>query len=173
MQIILIGLRASGKTVIGREIAEQLWSDFRDLDDVTLEAFPKMSVTDVFERHGEAAWREAELEALKRSAPRDEGVLALGGGTAMIDEARALLEGWRDSGAVKIVYLRARAETLRRRLEAETGDRPPLLGDDTADEVDAVLAARGPVYEALAHTCVDVDVLPVGEIATMVIRLVM
>jgi shikimate kinase len=85
MQIILIGLRASGKTAVGREIAEQLWSDFRDLDDVTLEAFPKLSVTDVFEQRGEAAWRAAELEALQQTAPRDEGVLALGGGTAMID----------------------------------------------------------------------------------------
>jgi shikimate kinase len=73
---------------------------------------------------------------------------------------------------VKIVYLRARPETLRARLQSATGDRPPLLGDDAVNEVDAVLAERGPVYEALADTCVDVDVLPVVEIATMVIRLV-
>ena len=155
VNILLIGPRASGKTTVGTRLAEALRWRFLDLDEVALSRFPEESVRQVWARHSEKAWRAAEAAALEQVLSASRQVIALGGGTPLINEARQLIETARREGAAWVVYLQANAETLRRRLVQEAGDRPSLTGGDVAEEVAAVLRQREPAYLGLADFVCD------------------
>lgn len=171
MHILLMGLRGSGKTTVGRLLARRLAGAFVDLDERVLAAFPESTVTDVWAAHGQEAWRAAEAcalgELLAEPAPATT-VVALGGGTPMVDAARATLESARAAGTAMLVYLRCDAGELHRRLAAAAGDRPSLTGADPARESAAVLTAREPVFRRLADHEVDVtDATPEQAVAAM------
>ncbi|HEB61402.1 MAG TPA: shikimate kinase [Phycisphaeraceae bacterium] len=173
MNIILTGLRGSGKSTIGRDLAEELWRDFIDLDDRVLALFNETTIVDVFRNKGEQAWREAEVKALAEVMKKDNCIIALGGGTAMIPEAAEILQKYREKRGDKIIYLKASAKVLRDRLNNETGDRPSLTGTGVADEVEQVLKKRDTVYENLADAVLLVDDLTVTEAGRFIVRLVM
>jgi shikimate kinase len=147
--ILLIGLRGSGKSTLGRLLAEQLGIEFLDLDALTLDQMGFATVTDAWAGPGEPAFREAEIRAL-RGVIEHAGVIALGGGTPMAPGGEELI---RSSHAVT-VYLRAEPELLRNRLAGGAGaDRPSLTGDDPIKEIERVFNARDPKYRAIAtHT---------------------
>lgn len=150
-QVILMGLRGSGKSTLGRAVAARLETGFIDLDDRVLAGFEEPEVAEVWRNHGEAAWRAAELDALVEVLGHDgAGVIALGGGTPMIERARELLEAAQAAGSARLIYLRLDPEQLVERLADNVGDRPSLTGADTAEESRGVHAERDPVYSALA-----------------------
>ncbi len=156
VNILLMGLRGSGKSAVGRLLAKRLNRPFVDLDDRVLATFDEPTVTAVWSVHGEPAWRAAEARVLGELLGESVGVIALGGGTPMIDAVRAELESVRASGTATIIYLRCDAAELKRRLEARTGDRPSLTGADPAAETATVLQTREPVYRLLADHEYDV-----------------
>ena len=154
--LLLIGARASGKSSIGRQVAERLGLPFIDLDDEVLASFAEPTVKAVWEAHSEATWRAAEALALDHCLDREKpAVIATGGGTVMIESARAAIDAGRASGKIVVAYLQVPAAVLVERLTAAEGDRPSLTGEGVAAEVDAVLAARRPTYEAMADLVVD------------------
>ena len=156
--IILIGLRGSGKTTIGRALAARLGAPFTDLDDLTVAALGAANVADAWRARGEAGFRGAEKDALAEALGSRRGVLALGGGTPMISGAAEALEAAKRGGA-RVVYLRAGAATLRGRLVGKVADRPSLTGADPLAEVEAVLAKRDPVYLQIADLVVNTDAM--------------
>lgn len=162
--IILIGLRGSGKTTLGREFALESARDFIDLDDVTPRFAGCRTVTEAWHRHGEEGFRTAEARALV-DALRNQGiVLALGGGTPTAPGARDMLVERQRTARAVIVYLRAGADTLRRRLSnADNAHRPSLTGAGILEEIDAVFERRDPLYLALADEVVEVDGLSTAE----------
>ncbi len=157
--IVLIGLRGSGKSTLGRALADRLGLPFVDLDDVTPQLLGRASVADAWRHDGELAFRRAEARALEQELTLRGRVLALGGGTPTAPRAADLLREHALAGRAVIVYLRAPAPALRRRLEA-TGPgagRPSLTGAGPLDEIAAVLAARDPLYASLAGLVVEVE----------------
>jgi shikimate kinase len=154
--LILIGLRGSGKTTIGRAVASQLSIPFQDLDDATTAILGAGSVSEAFTKFGQPAFRKSEVQALQTALSNSNQVLALGGGTPTAPGAAALLKQAQTAGA-EILYLRATAQTLRARLNNQTHDRPPVTGADPLAEIDAVLAQRDPGYLALADFVINVD----------------
>ena len=160
MNILLMGPRGCGKSTIGRRLAAALGMPFIDLDERVLANFRQPTVSRVWSAHGEAAWRAAEAAALDEVLSRPNQVVALGGGTPMIESARTRLEQERREGRAVTVYLRCTVEELERRLAAEAGDRPALCGDDPAAETAAILALREPVYRALADVHFDATAAP-------------
>jgi len=165
MNHLLIGARGSGKTSIGRLLAQRLERPFIDLDEVALGRFAESTVRAVWERHGEAAWRRAEAAALDEVLARDGGVIALGGGTPIIPAARAMLLAARSKRAVRVIYLRCEGNELCRRLAMAPGDRPRLTGLDERAEVERTLAQRAATYEELADVICDVAGREPQEIA--------
>jgi len=173
--LLLIGLRGSGKSTLGRLLARRLGRAFLDLDDAVLEHLGFTTVADAWTTLGEPAFRKAETECLRacltaeagrpgqeraQSAP-DAQVVALGGGTPTAPGAADLLRDASNSHAATIVYLRARPDTLRARLgPAADANRPALTDTNTLDEVDAVFAARDPLYQALATEIIQIDSPP-------------
>ena len=155
--IVLIGLRGSGKTTLGRLLATALSSGFIDLDERTRARTGHASVSAAFRTIGEPAFRAAESaaleEALATAPPRT--VIALGGGTPTAPGAHALLERAAAEGRIRIALLDAPPAVLGARLNAAPGDRPLLMGADFAEEAALLAARRMPVYRGLAAATVD------------------
>ncbi len=154
--VILFGYRGSGKTSIGRKLAHEIWKDFVDLDDLTRARFEDKTIAEIWEEFGEPAWREAEADAASQACSLKNHVIALGGGTLMIDGAR---ETVKQADAVRI-YLYCEASELARRIAGDArgaADRPSLTehGGGLA-EIEAVLAERDPVYRSVADKVFDV-----------------
>jgi len=169
MHVLIIGPRASGKTSVGRWLAAHLDRPFVDLDDRALAQFAQTTVADVFEQLGEDAWRAAEVAALNAVLPEDAPhILALGGGTPMIESAQRCIEHEQSRGRAFVVYLRTDPVVLRQRLAAELGDRPSLTGNDPIEEVEQIVAQRAPTYEALAELICDTDERSTDEIGGII-----
>jgi shikimate kinase len=158
--VILIGLRGSGKSTIGRALAARLQRPFIDLDDLTPLGLGCASIAEAWARHGEPAFRSAELEALKKVLHATNQVIALGGGTPMAPGAPDLLRDHRDRTGALIIYLRAPAHTLRTRLQSADNSHRPALTPGATDplaEIDAVLARRDPLYRSLADEVLETE----------------
>lgn len=170
-KIYLTGFMASGKSTVGPLVAQQLGYDFMDLD-AAIEEHAGRRIPEIFEEEGEAAFRRMEAEALRRSTQREAVVVALGGG-ALIDERN--LERARQHGLV--VYLKAPAEELARRLEAAADERPlvqgedgtPLSGKALQAWLERLLKERAPFYEQ-AHVTIETEGKVPEEVAAAVVR---
>jgi shikimate kinase len=156
--IFLIGFMGSGKTTVGRLLAQRLGWSFADLDDRVVQA-AGMPIREIFAREGEPAFRRRETEALRAAAAERRTVLATGGGAACREEnLRLMLE------AGRVVALEVSPAEAVRRAGAASGR--PLL-DGAADPIAAaatLLSARKAFY-ARAHARVDTDGRPPARIA--------
>lgn len=169
VDIILMGLRGSGKTSVSAAAAARLGlpaSARIDLDDLTLRRLGAATIADAWRAAGEPAFREAEAASLRgvlqdRASTAGVRVIALGGGTPTAPGAAEALRDARASGSAVLVYLRASPSTLRVRLARAAGDaataahRPSLTGRGTIEEIEDVHAARDPLYVSLADHVVD------------------
>ncbi|MEM0914403.1 MAG: shikimate kinase [Planctomycetota bacterium] len=171
MSVVLMGYRGSGKSSVGRALADRLGLRFVDLDDEVCARFGGATVAEIWADPGEQAFRAMECEVVGEWLTDPGVVLALGGGTPMQPAAAAAI---RRSAALK-VYLRAPAEELYARVRADAASvthRPALTGAGGGlEEIQNVLAQREPTYLELADRVVDtpgrsVAVL-VDEIAVM------
>lgn len=163
IHLVLIGLRGSGKTTVGRALAERLGRGFVDLDTLTPAELGESDVASAFAKHGEAKFREAEAACLGRVLREETGpsvgqIVALGGGTPTAPGAAELLSATRAQERALIVYLRGSAATLRGRLsQAENAHRPSLTGRGMLEEIDELLTRRDPLYRRLADVVIELD----------------
>lgn len=151
--LVLIGLRASGKSTLGRALAQRQGVAFCDLDDATAALMGAPSVRAAWDAQGEPAFRAAETRALAAALGRPgQTIIALGGGTPTAPGAAELLERAVRERVVVIAYLSAPASVLRERLTQTDAlaNRPSLTGRSALDEIDDVLARRDPLYTRLA-----------------------
>lgn len=155
--LVLIGLRGSGKTTLGRLLAAALGSAFIDLDDRTRARTGHPSVSAAFKAIGEGAFRAAEAAALQETLATavPGSVIALGGGTPTAPGARVQLESARASGRIRVALLEATPAVLGARLAVTPGDRPLLMGSNFAEEAALLGERRLPLYRQLAEAVVD------------------
>ena len=152
--IFLIGYRGSGKSTVGRLLADRLDWSFVDADS-RIEERAGRTIRDIFEGDGEAAFRALETAVLTDLCTRTETVVATGGGIVLRDDNRSLL---RNYGFV--AWLVADPATLWARIQADpatTARRPDLAGGGLTEVAD-LLASREPLYRA----CADVEVPVAG-----------
>jgi len=157
-EIVLIGLRGSGKSTVGRALALHCHCVFVDLDELVIAEFAETNVRDIWDRHGEEAWRREEERLAVRTLTNWQAnmILALGGGTVMIQNVRESLEGLQREDLVRVVYLRGEPGILLERLMNKEGDRPRLTDEDElADEVATVYRERDGVYLEVADVVID------------------
>lgn len=161
MMITLAGFMGSGKTTVGKVLADFLGCPFMDLDDLIVKKAGK-SIPEIFAEDGEPAFRQQEARLLRQTVEKyteNTVVLALGGGAVTAPASAALLRE-----KTVCIYLRASLETLLQRLEGETAGRP-LADASLADR----LSAREPLYEQTAHVIIDTDGLSPDEVADEII----
>lgn len=147
--IALLGLRGAGKSTVGKKLAARLQRPFVELDDLVARA-AGLSLSELFELHGEAYYRRLSRETLRRFlAEAAPAILATGGSLVNDREALRLL----DTQALT-VWLRATPEDHWNRV-IQQGDRRPMAENPHAfAELRALLAAREPLY-ATAQVTVD------------------
>lgn len=147
MTIFLIGYMGSGKSVVGRRLADVLSYKFLDFDDY-ISAKEQLSVSDIFERKGEIYFRKAEYKYLNDLLGVEDTVVSLGGGTPCYgNNMQTLLDG----KASTVIYLKASIPTLTERLFEERNKRPLIAHISTKDElmefIGKHLFERAPFYE--------------------------
>lgn len=160
MLTVLSGFMGSGKTSVGKILADMLGCPFADLDAIVEKAEGK-TIKEIFAAGGEEAFRKKEAETLRKTVARyreSPAVLALGGGT---EDIRKYLKGI-DS---VVVWLRTGIDTIRERLSDTDASRPMLASHDIGD----LLASRESGYEASADVIIDTDGLTAEEIAQEII----
>ncbi|WP_057882948.1 shikimate kinase [Tsuneonella troitsensis] len=113
--VALVGLMGVGKSTVGRKLAALIGADFVDADEAIEEA-AGMTVSEMFERFGEAHFRDGERRVIARLIDEGHGVIATGGGAFVNDETRALLIGraiavWIDCPIDILVERTARRDT--------------------------------------------------------------
>lgn len=141
--VALIGLPGAGKSFVGRALAERLDCGFADSDE-EVERFAGASISSIFARHGEAAFRTLECEAIERLMPSEPQVIALGGGAFQAPSVRqALLQ------RAFVIWFDVPEDVLVERL-GRSGARPLLAGGNLRARL-RTLSAERLAYYALAH----------------------
>ncbi|MCR8666067.1 shikimate kinase [Aestuariibaculum sp. M13] len=147
MILILVGYMASGKSTIGRILAEKLNYDFLDLDDY-IEEQEQTSIKTIFQTKGEIYFRKAETKYLRELLDSKSNlILSLGGGTPCYSNNMDLIL---KADNVKSVYLKASIPTLVNRLKGEKGKRPLVAHIETDEELTEFIGKhlfeRSPFY---------------------------
>lgn len=136
MIIVLIGYMASGKTSIGKKLAEKLNYNFLDLDDF-IEDKENMSVTDVFKEKGEIYFRKQESQYLNRLLKsKNNTILSVGGGTPCYSGNIDVILSAKN---VKSIYLKASLTTLVNKLMSKKATRPLIAHIETTEEMTAFI----------------------------------
>lgn len=148
--VLLIGLRAAGKTTLGASLANRLGVDFVDLDNLTAQELGAASAGDALRAAGEASFRDAETRALRAACETAPRVIALGGGTPTAPGAASFIDALRQDGRAIVVYLAPPLAIIEERLREAAGNRPSLTGRGVVEEIAEIARRRQPLYAALA-----------------------
>lgn len=165
MHVILIGYRGTGKSAVGKKLAEKLKAPFYDTDDL-IERGAARSIRDVVAEKGWAHFRERESKIIRKLAVLQGGVVATGGG-AVLDQGNCDI--LKEHGL--LIWLTADMMTMVERIrnDAASGERrPPFLHDEALREEEAVLKERLPIYRELADFSIDTTGKSIDEIVEAV-----
>lgn len=154
MNLFLVGYRGTGKSTLGKLLADRLGLSFVDAD-ARLEQQAGRSIVEIFAQQGEHTFRELEARVLTELTAGTDQVVATGGGVVLREENRAAL---RRSGPV--IWLQASPETIDARLQSDpstSSRRPALTTEGPLAEIRKLLAARQSYYEQVADFAVSTD----------------
>ena len=137
--VALVGMMGAGKSSIGRRLATRLNVPFRDAD-AEIESAAGCSISEIFERYGEPAFRDGERKVITRLLGEAPHVLATGGGAFMDADTRQKMKA--DSVTI---WLRAPVDVLLART-ARRDNRPLLKTGNPRETLEKLLEVRAPVY---------------------------
>ena len=160
--LALIGFMGTGKSCVGRLVADGLRFEFLDTDEI-IESGVGKSISDIFAQQGEAAFREMEFRLVAELAARTRTVFSTGGGLPANPANLASLK----SHAL-VVWLWASPETIFEHVRGQP-HRPLLKGPDPMGSIRSLLATREPFYRQ-ADVLVNTERRSVREVAQQVIH---
>ena len=158
--IFLIGMMGSGKSQTGPNLAKMLNYAFVDTDEV-IEKASKQSISTIFEKEGEAAFRDIEKQVLKEISQHHSLVIATGGGLITLPENWGILH----QGIV--IWLDLDVKRSIKRLESDHQKRPLLIKDDLSKTFSQIYENRKPMY-AESDLRIIVEEQTPFEVATMI-----
>ena len=164
--MVLVGYRGTGKSTVGRLLAERLGRDFADAD-VALEAKFGQPVLAIFQEHGEPYFRDCEEQVIAELTASPGQVIATGGGAVLSEVNRSALRRY---GLV--IWLTASADEIGRRLATnpqQVSGRPALTALGTLDEISKVLEARIPHYTAASDIAISTEGRSPDDVALAII----
>jgi shikimate kinase len=156
--VYLIGPMGSGKTAVGRRLAALLGREFFD-SDAEIEKRTGVDIRYIFEREGEARFRERERDVVAELAALDGVVVATGGGVVLDPKNRERL-----STTGTVVYLETDLDTLARRTKG-TKARPLLMDGDPRAVLERLMVVRRPLYEGIADLRIETTGRQVRSVA--------
>jgi shikimate kinase len=161
--IVLFGFMGTGKTCVGRAVAERLGMTYVDLDDL-IEAREGTTISAIFATKREPYFRRVETEVAKEAARLERHVIATGGGVVLNEANVRALEA---TGVG--ICLNAAAEVIYDRVKDET-QRPLLSVADPLAKIRALLAHRAPFYAKVSHQ-IDTSGKPVEAVIEEVVAI--
>ncbi|WP_405641971.1 shikimate kinase [Streptomyces sp. NBC_00019] len=147
-QVVLVGPMGVGKSTVGQLLAARLGVGYRDTDDDIVAAQGR-TIAEIFVDEGEPVFRAIEKAAVRRALAEHDGVLALGGGSILDADTRALLAGER------VVYLSMDVEEAVQRTGLNAAR--PLLAVNPRKQWRELMEARRHLYEGVATAVVATD----------------
>ena len=162
MNIVLTGFMGTGKTAVGRHLADELHAPFIDVD-TTIAKKAKKSIQDIFAAEGEPAFRDLESAVIAELAGQDKTVIATGGGALLDSKNR---ENLQKNGM--LVCLTAKMGTLLERLKDDL-TRPLLAGENIERKVERLMKERQDIY-SLCPVQVDTDGKTIAQVAREIIE---
>ncbi len=161
--IVLIGMMGAGKSSVGRCLQRRTGLARFDTDEIVSSNFG-LSIPEIFSKHGEERFREAETRALRELAPDRQAIIVTGGGIVLRDENVDLLER-----LGTVVWLEAEEEKILERVSRK-GNRPLLQTEDPRKALSEILGARAPLYAKIADIRVDTSLLTHDEVADAILK---
>lgn len=168
MNIILFGFKSSGKTTLGKLLAQELAYQFIDIDDLIEQLYQnkhnrRLSIREIYNIEGEKIFRALEKEAIKNIEKIDNTVIATGGGSVLdIDNVAKLKQ------LGKLVYLKIPEEVIKNRIFSE--ELPPFLtGKNLEQEFTKMYDTRKKVYEKVADIIIEITAEDKKEIIKKII----
>lgn len=159
--IFLVGPMGAGKSAVGQKLAQITDRQFVDTD-AMIEERCGVDISFIFEKEGEAGFREREHNMLEEVAGKPGSIIATGGGIVTHEPNLAILS--RDS---IVIYLKTSVEQQNER--TRYGNTRPLLDhDDPLEKLRQLLAIRGPIYESLADLVICTDGRHVKQVASTI-----
>ncbi|MFN3531838.1 MAG: shikimate kinase [Candidatus Brocadia sp.] len=169
LNIILIGFRGTGKTTIGKIIAQRLGKEFIDADEY-LEQKHGKTIKDIFAEGGEKLFREIEVQIIAELCLLDNRVIATGGGAILREENVRKLK---ENGV--IIFLDADVDTIYKRIHEDTQTqqrRPSLTNLSKHEEIEYLLAYRRPLYDRVADFVINTASLSRNDTANKIIAFI-
>jgi shikimate kinase len=158
MNIVLIGYRGTGKSVVGRLVAERLGLTCVSMDARIVEK-AGLSIPELVQKQGWPAFRDLESAVARELAGLDDLLIDTGGG---VIERQENIDVLRENGL--IVWLQASPELIVTRI-ADGTERPSLTGRSFTEEVAEVLESRTPKYRSAAQFAIDTEQFTPEEVA--------
>ncbi|WP_249305780.1 shikimate kinase [Lederbergia citrea] len=158
--LYLIGFMGAGKTSVGNLLGDMCGLAVIDTDQV-IEKQENMPIRDLFERHGEAYFRELETDVLQKLANGGAGapaIITTGGGIILKEKNRQLLK---ESG--RTIFLQCNPKVVVERLQQDT--TRPLIKNKTIEEINHMYQMRLPLYLECAITSIDTSAQSIKEVA--------
>jgi len=162
--IYLVGFMATGKSIVGKELAGKLKRQFADLDDL-IELKEKRLIAEIFAKNGEPHFRRLEKEALNQASREDKFIYACGGGIVIDKENIRIM---RETGI--IICLTAKPEVILKRL-GSTSHRPLLNVPNPKKQIELLLKLRAPFY-CQADKIIDTSRLSVAQVVGRILKIV-
>ena len=151
MRIFIVGPMASGKSTLGKKLAQTLEIDFLDTDN-EIEKRAGAEISWIFEVEGEEGFRERESKALLESTKKDDLVISTGGGIVTIKENRDLM-----TAQGKVVYLKTSLELQLKRTENDK-KRPLLTKGNREQTLKTLMKERNPLYKKIADITISQNI---------------
>jgi shikimate kinase len=164
MNIVLIGYRGTGKSVVGKLVCERLGMKCISMDAGIVEK-AGMSIPEIVEKHSWTTFRDMESEIARELAKRDNILIDTGGGVIERPENIGVLQ--KNS---LVFWLKASTDVIVSRIETDT-QRPSLTGKSFTEEVAEVLERRTPKYMGAAHYEIDTDTLTPEQVAGRILEI--
>ena len=164
LSAILIGPPGSGKSAVGKSLAQRMGVEFADTDAI-IEKKCSKSISDIFVESGEPYFREIERAVVLDRLEKGVGVLSLGGGSVLDQQAQSALR----TSPTPIVFLDVSLASASPRVGFNR-DRPLLVGNPRA-KWQELMNARRPIYEELATFTVPTDDLTPSQVSSMIVEL--
>jgi len=166
-RVVIIGPPGSGKTSVGRALARALGVS-RRATDADVEQAAGKPISDIFLDDGEPAFRDLEREAVRAALSEHSGVLSLGGGAILDASTQQLLREYVAAGG-RVLFLDVSVTAVAPRVGLNAA-RPLLVGNPRKQWSD-LMAARRPIYEALATHTVNTDHIRADKVARELIEM--
>lgn len=161
--LVLVGMPGSGKSSVGRRLAQRIGLDFVDADAKIEEAANGMSIADIFAKHGEPEFRNLEARVIARLLESGPAVIATGGGAFMRADTRDKVRAQAIS-----LWLSAEIPLLLERVKRKS-NRPLLQGSDPEGVLRKLLAAREADYQRADVTVISRDI-PHEEVVDAIVE---